>query len=68
MKRFKGDYCQPADTIDTEICPECGSEMEITDSGEYRNHDWENWKCFECGETIINEPDWDSMPGGHDDY
>ena len=49
-------------------CPKCGEEMEITDSGTYRHIDWDNAKCTSCGYEDINEPDWDSMAGGHDDY
>ena len=55
-------------THDNLICPCCGEEMEITDFGTYRNVEWDNAKCMECGHEEIFEPDWDLMPGGHDDY
>lgn len=50
------------------ICPECGDEMEITDSGTYNHVDWDNARCSACGYEENWEPDWDLMPGGHDDY
>ncbi len=42
---------------DAETCPECGAEMEVTDSGRYRRVNWDNYKCPECGREVINEPD-----------
>lgn len=50
-------------------CPECGCEIEIEEDS-HGKHQWENKKCInkECGYSEINEPDWDSLPGGHDYY
>lgn len=42
-------------------CPECGAEMEVVDSGQFRGVDWENLECPECGFEINEEPDWDFM-------
>jgi rubrerythrin len=50
-------------------CPVCGNdEMFVRDSGEYKGVEWLAWICDECGHEESDEPDWDSEPGGHDDY
>lgn len=40
-------------------CPECGAEMQVTDSGCFRGVDWENLECPECGYEVNEEPDLD---------
>lgn len=42
-------------------CTECGSEMELFDSGKYKHTEWHNYVCPECGNEETNEPDWDSL-------
>ena len=49
-------------------CTMCGGETEIIDSGSYNGSVWNHYRCTECGYEESEEPDWDSMPGGHDDY
>jgi hypothetical protein len=48
-------------------CPQCGCEMESEDDSEGGKY-WTNWKCENpnCDHTDINNPDWDTMPGGID--
>ena len=48
-------------------CQECGCEVEI-ESDSHGKYDWENKKCTHCDYADSNEPDWDTMPGGHDYY
>lgn len=50
--------CGYEDDIDI-ICPECGGDMEINDSGRYKGKDWDNLKCADCGYEVVNEPDLD---------
>ena len=45
-------------------CKYCGGEMEPFEVGS----NWESYRCVKCGHIESNEPDWDSMKGGHDDY
>jgi hypothetical protein len=59
-------YCPSQDAEDAEVqCMFC-------DHTSYAQQDGED--CEDCGETDAmrvvepSEPDWDSMPGGHDDY
>lgn len=40
-------------------CPECGAEMQVTDSGYFRGVNWENLECPECGHEVNEEPDMD---------
>lgn len=47
-------------------CQECGSDMEIHDSGMYKKFRWYAYRCPVCGYETSDEPDWDSMKGGHD--
>jgi len=47
---------------------ECGEFLEKVDSGTYKGEAWSEWECPKCGERYTNEPDWDSMSGGVDDY
>ena len=54
-------------------CTECGSSnvsIVATDTEIFRRraYDITHYKCDNCGYIFIIEPDWDSMPGGHDDY
>ena len=49
-------------------CPICGGDMEEKDSGGYKGYIWNTVECIECGHIESDEPDWDSMPGGHDYY
>ena len=54
------------DAIEVE-CEECGSEMEPEEES-HGNKTWTNYKCENpfCDNAISNEPDWDTMKGGHD--
>lgn len=36
--------------------------MEVFEVG----YDWTSYECTECGHIESDEPDWDSMKGGHD--
>jgi DNA-directed RNA polymerase subunit M/transcription elongation factor TFIIS len=50
-------------------CPECGSsDIDIWEQGSYKGKEWTNYKCNDCDHRWGNEPDWDSMKGGHDNY
>lgn len=49
-------------------CTMCGSETEVVDFGTFKGFKWHHWKCTDCGHEESNEPDYDSMYGGHDDY
>lgn len=51
-----------------EECPLCGSDVEVIDSGSYKGKVWYHYECTnpECQHEESEEPDWDSMPGGHD--
>ena len=49
----------PWNDRDSQICPECGTEMEHWDYGSFRGYKWEDYKCPECGYTTNNEPDYD---------
>lgn len=49
-------------------CTDCGCEMIVTDSGRYKRFTWTEWTCTSCGNVTTDEPDYDSEPGGHDDY
>lgn len=59
-------YCPSQDAADHEVeCECCGYTSGALDVGD---------TCEDCGEPNAmqepapHEPDWDSMPGGHDDY
>lgn len=54
-------------------CPKCFSSdtVIIDDSSELvgrRTVVFHYYECLECEFNFSDEPDWDSMPGGHDDY
>lgn len=49
-------------------CPQCNIELEVVDCGVYKGKLWNEYECPECDYCFSEEPDWDSMPGGHDDY
>lgn len=53
-----------------EICPKCGSPLELIEEGRYKKFVWERWKCTDpyCDYETCDEPDYDSEPGGHDYY
>lgn len=51
-----------------EECPLCGGSVEVVDFGSYKGKTWYHYKCTECNYEESEEPDWDSMLGGHDDY
>jgi len=55
-----GDSCENE-------CDECGCEME-SEEDSHGKHSWTNFNCSNpnCSNGWSNEPDWDSMPGGHD--
>ena len=57
---WEGDPNAPWNEPEGRECPECGGEMEAVDYYLY--------VCPHCGEEIDDEPEWDSLPGGHDDY
>ena len=46
------------------FCEECEVHMEWITGGDK----WNEYKCPVCGHVISDEPDWDSMSGGKDDY
>ncbi len=48
-------------------CPECGCELDVEHDGS-GSHSWTNINCTFCDYGDTDEPNWDSMPGGHDDY
>ena len=56
----KIDMNDPAFERNSPICPDCYTEMET----EYID----NYICPKCGYKLSSEPDYDSMPGGRDDY
>jgi hypothetical protein len=47
-------------------CPNCGFEMDFTDEGKVGRFIWHERTCLNCGKVVSNEPDWDTVPGGHD--
>lgn len=49
-------------------CPQCDVEMEMVDFGSYNGKEWYQYECPFCDYCCSDEPDWDSMSGGHDDY
>ena len=51
----------------TNPCDQCGCEMEVQDESQGK-YSWQNHNCENpyCDNGSTNEPDWDSMPGGHD--
>ena len=51
-----------------EECPLCGGNITIIDFGSYKGKIWYHYQCEECYYQESEEPDWDSMSGGHDDY
>jgi len=40
-------------------CPECGAEMEVIRSGEYKRIEWYHVRCTVCGYEDSEEPDFD---------
>ena len=50
-------------------CELCGCEMDGEEDGA-DGRVWTDWKCSNsnCEGAETNEPDWDCMPGGKDDY
>jgi len=54
--------------LDLDECPLCGGEMELFDSGMFKGFKWVHLKCIECKYEESDEPDYDSLPGGRDDY
>jgi hypothetical protein len=57
---WEGDPNAPWNQKELPECEFCRCEMEEVDYLLY--------ECKNCGHTYSNEPDYDSMPGGHDDY
>lgn len=49
-------------------CTMCGSDVEVVDFGIYKGFKWFHTRCIICGYEESSEPDYDSMPGGYDDY
>jgi hypothetical protein len=47
-------------------CPECGFDMEFIDGEDHGKYKWHERECLNCGKRVSNEPNWDSVPGGHD--
>jgi DNA-directed RNA polymerase subunit RPC12/RpoP len=41
------------------FCPECGTELEWWDCGTYKNMNWDEYRCPDCGYRISNEPNLD---------
>jgi len=52
---------------DADQCPECGSEIIITNDG-FDDFEWEEHRCVNhnCGYSTTTEPDFDTMKGGKD--
>ena len=49
-------------------CDSCGSSnIEHVTTVTYKRIDFNTYKCNDCGYVMSDEPDWDSLPGGHDD-
>lgn len=48
-------------------CPECGCGIhsELQEGDGFK---WYDKSCLNCDYATSDEPDWDSMPGGYDDY
>ena len=46
-------------------CPECGKELYAEQEGDGK-HTWNEYYCPDCGLQSSDEPDWDSLKGGHD--
>lgn len=55
-------YNDPTLVRDNPECPVCGAQMVQIEEWEY--------ECSmpDCSGKLNTEPDWDSEPGGHDDY
>lgn len=49
-------------------CDCCGLEMYEGDTYYLINGKYYCEGCVEVGQLEPDEPDWDSMPGGHDDW
>jgi rubredoxin len=46
------------DDTRNDCCPECGSkDLDLYDSGTYKNVQWGSYICNNCGYVIDNEPD-----------
>ena len=41
------------------FCPTCNEPMRISDSGKFRGIPWNEYKCFKCGYSYTEEPDYD---------
>lgn len=54
--------------IGTGDCPECGGDLETEYDGDFNGRTWEDKKCTVCDYAETNCPDFDTEPGGHDDY
>ena len=50
------------------LCIKCNEQLEEIDKGEFHNIMWHIYKCPKCGEIYSDEPDYDIMTGGIDDY
>lgn len=50
------------------LCTECNESLEEFDKGTFKNITWYTYKCTGCGEIYTDEPDYDSMPSGVDNY
>lgn len=50
------------------LCTKCNEALIETDKGTFEREIWRVYVCEKCGEVYSNEPDYDSMPGGVDDY
>ena len=46
-------------------CPECGKELYAEEEGD-GVYVWNEYYCPDHGLISSDEPDWDSMKGGHD--
>lgn len=41
-----------------ESCPECNSkDIDLYDSGTYKNIEWKSYICNDCGYVMDNEPE-----------
>ena len=44
------------DIYTLDYCDECSSDLELHDSGSYRDFDWIALKCTSCGKIFSDEP------------
>jgi primosomal protein N' len=43
-----------------QVCPQCDTIMEETDTGTYKKQIWREYTCPDCGHSISDEPDYET--------